>query len=56
MAKEPIGTTASTGQKCPQSGIWEVVDTPAVSTSISKGHTMPSYEGLAARWKLIQYA
>ena len=54
--RAPIGTTASTGQKCPESGVWQVVGTPSTTASIAKGNTMPPYGGRAVTWKLIQYA
>lgn len=52
----PIGTTASTGQKCPESGVWQVVGNPTTTASIAKGNTMPPYNGKAVTWKLIQLA
>jgi hypothetical protein len=56
MAKKPIGTTASTGHKCPESGVWKVVGTPTTTAPIAEGNTMPPYNGSAVTWKLIQYA
>jgi len=56
MPKSPIGTTASTGQKCPESGVWKVIGSPSTTAPISEGNTMPPYEGKAVTWKLIQYA
>lgn len=53
---EPIGTTARTGEKCPESGIWEVVGTPSTTAPIAKGNTMPPYNGKAVTWRLKQYA
>lgn len=55
-AMSPIGTTASTGQKCPESGVWQVVGYPTTTAPIAKGNTMPPYGGKAVTWKLIQYA
>ncbi|AYR29033.1 MAG: hypothetical protein EGS36_07830 [Akkermansia muciniphila] len=52
----PIGTTASTGQKCPESGVWQVVGNPTTTAPIAKGNTMPPYNGKAVTWKLIQLA
>lgn len=52
----PIGTTAKTGEKCPESGIWQVVGTPTTNAPIAKGNTIPPYSGKAVAWKLIQYA
>ena len=51
-----IGTTARTGQNCPESGVWQVVGTPSTTAPIAKGNTMPPYAGKAVTWKLIQYA
>jgi hypothetical protein len=56
MARKPIGTTARTGQKCPESGIWKVVGTPSTIAPIAEGNTMPPYGDKAVTWKLIQYA
>ncbi len=52
----PIGTTATTGQKSPESGVWEVVGIPSTTAPIAKGDTMPPYSSKAVTWKLIQYA
>lgn len=56
MEKEPIGTTAKTGEKCPESGIWKVVGNPSTTAPIAKGNTMPPYKDKAVIWKLLQYA
>lgn len=56
IMKQPIGTTASTGQNCPESGVWQVVGTPTTTAPIAKGNKMPPYAGKAVTWKLIQYA
>ena len=52
----PIGTTARTGEKYPESGIWKVIGSPSTTAPIAKGNTMPPYGGKAVTWKLIQYA
>ena len=56
MSKAPIGTTASTGHTCPESGVWKVVGNPTTTAPISKGNKMPPYDGKAVTWQLIQYA
>ncbi len=56
MSKKPIGTTAKTGEKCPESGVWEVVGTPSTTAPIAENNTMPPYAGNAVTWKLIKYA
>lgn len=52
----PIGTTARTGEVCPESGIWQVVGTPSTTAPIAKGNRIPPYDGKAVTWKLIQLA
>lgn len=54
--KSPIGTTARTGEKCPESGVWAVVGTPTTDAPIAVGNTMPPYNNQAVTWKLKQYA
>lgn len=54
--KKQLGTTAKTGESCPESGVWEVVSTPSTTAPIAKNNTMPPYGGKAVTWKLIQYA
>lgn len=54
--RAPLGTTARTSEKCPESGVWAVVGTPTTTAPISKHNTMPPYSGKAVTWKLIQYA
>jgi len=56
MAKAPIGTTAKTGEICPESGVWKVVGTPTTTAPIAKGNRMPPYADKAVTWQLIQYA
>lgn len=52
----PLGTTAHTGQTCPESGIWTVVGTPSTTAPIARHNTMPPYSGKAVTWQLTQYA
>lgn len=56
MSRVPLGTTATTGQNCPESGIWKVVGNPTTTAPISKGNRMPPYDGKAVTWQLMQYA
>lgn len=56
MAKAPLGTTAKTGEVCPESGVWTVVGTPSTTVPIAKGNRMPPYNGEAVTWRLSQYA
>lgn len=52
----PVGTTARTGENCPESGIWKVQGNPSTTAPIAKGNTMPPYDGKAVTWMLIQLA
>ena len=52
----PIGTTAKTGESCPESGVWKVVGTPTTTAPIAKGNRMPPYSGKAVTWKLQRLA
>lgn len=54
--KVPLGTTARTGEKCPESGVWEVVGTPSTTAPIAKHDVMPPYGGKAVTWRLKTYA
>jgi hypothetical protein len=51
-----VGTTARTGEICPESGVWQVVGTPTTTAPIAKGNRMPPYDGKAVTWKLIRLA
>lgn len=54
--RKPIGTTASTGQKCPESGIWKSQDNPSTTAPIAIGNIMPPHNRKAVVWQLIGYA
>lgn len=51
-----IGTTARTGERCPESGVWRVVGQPSTTAPIAIGNVMPPYRGQAVTWVLVQYA
>ena len=53
--KKPIGTTARTGETCPESGVW-TPQTGGTTAPIARGNRMPPYGGTAVTWVLIQYA
>lgn len=55
-SRVPLGTTAKTGQTCPESGVWEVVGTPTTSAPIAAGNRMPPYNGMSVTWRLSRYA
>lgn len=56
MSRKPIGTTGRTGEKCPESGVWEVVGSPSTTAPIAINNTFPPYNQKAVTWKLIRYA
>ena len=54
-ARYPIGTTARTGETCPESGVWQPVGYNTTAP-IARGNRMPPYAGMAVTWRLIQHA
>ena len=56
MARKPIGTTARTGERCPESGVWEVVGAPTTTAPIAERNVMPPYRQQAVTWRLKSYA
>jgi len=56
MTKCPLGTTAKTGEKCPESGVWTSISSPSTTAPIAKGNTMPPYNNQAVTWRLTSYA
>ncbi len=48
--------TATTGQICPKSGVWEVVGSPTTTAPIAKGNVMPPYRGQGVTWRLVREA
>lgn len=54
--RNPIGTTARTGEICPESGVWKVMGTPSTTAPIAKGNRVPPYALQAVTWVLIQHA
>lgn len=52
----PLGSTARTGQICPESGVWGVVGVPTTTAPIAKGNKMPPYRQRAVTWVLARYA
>ena len=52
----PVGTTAKTGEICPESGVWKVVGFPVTTAPIAKGNKVPPYGGASVTWQLIQLA
>lgn len=55
LNKVPIGTTARTGERCPESGVWRPQGY-STTAPIAKGNVMPPYDGRAVTWSLVQYA
>ncbi|WP_234110703.1 hypothetical protein [Chryseobacterium sp. R2A-55] len=45
--------TATSGQKCPESGIWKVKGAWSTTMPIAKGQVMPLYGERKATWTLL---
>lgn len=54
--RNPIGTICRTGQRCPESGIWESQDRPSTTAPYAVGNVFAPHNGIAVNWKLIQFA
>lgn len=52
----PLGTTGKTGERCPESGVWQAISTPTTTAPIAKGNIFPPYANKAVIWKLIRHA
>ncbi len=55
-SRVPLGTKKRTGEKCPESGVWETESFPSTTAPIAKGNTFPPYNNSAVYWVLVQYA
>lgn len=55
-SRVPLGSTAKTGETCPETRVWQVVGTPTTTAPIAKGNRMPPYGSRAVTWKLTKYA
>jgi hypothetical protein len=53
---QPIGTTARTGERCPESGVWKVTTQPSTTAPIAKNNVMPPYRNQAVTWQLVRHA
>jgi hypothetical protein len=53
--RKPLGTTAKTGENCPESGVWQPVGY-STTAPIAHGNRMPPYDNKAVTWVLKQYA
>lgn len=47
-----VGSTARTGERCPESGVWQVVGVPSTTAPIARGNVMPPYAGKSVTWRL----
>lgn len=51
----PPGTSATSGQLCPQTGIWQS-ESYQVTVGVSKGDVMPQYQCRNIDWSLAEAA
>ncbi|HGW6106477.1 TPA: hypothetical protein ACNIQM_004691 [Citrobacter werkmanii] len=50
----PVGTTASSGALCPQTGVWKS-ESYQVVVGVNKGTVMPQYQSRDVDWELTEY-
>lgn len=53
--KTQLGTLAKTGERCPETGIWEVQDCQSLTFIINKGSIIPPYKGNEVYWQFKDY-
>ncbi|HEX3009010.1 MAG TPA: hypothetical protein VHO90_15510 [Bacteroidales bacterium] len=53
--KIQVGTLAKSGERCPETGLWEVQDCQAITFVMNKGNILPPYKGNEVYWKFIDY-
>ncbi|MRT11074.1 hypothetical protein GJV07_02065 [Enterobacteriaceae bacterium RIT711] len=51
----PVGTTASSGALCPQTGVWKCQSYQVV-VGVNKGTVMPQYQSRDVDWELTEYS
>lgn len=56
QARKPIGTSARTGERCPESGDWKVTSNPSTTAPIAQHNVMSPYGNQAVVWQLVRYA
>lgn len=49
-----VGAKVRTGQRCPESGLWRVEDTPSATLPIAIHDLMPPYRDRAVTWELVR--
>lgn len=49
-----IGTTAKTGEKCPETGDWKVLEQPSTIIKLNKGEELPPLKGRSVQWELVK--
>lgn len=50
----PMGTTASTGEACPGTGVWQLKSNSAITRPLREGERMPQHEGQDVTWELMR--
>lgn len=48
-----LPVTASTGAKCPVSGLWKVLGNITTTQPIARGDPMPEYCSTKVKWQLL---
>lgn len=50
--KTQVGTVLKTGERCPETGLWKVLENPSFEVQINEGSFMPPYKGRSVSWEL----
>lgn len=51
-----VGQLAKTGEPCPESGLWQPLNSRSAAMAFSLGHQMPPHQKKPVVWRLVQRA
>lgn len=49
--KTVVGSVAKTGERCPKTGMWKVLEAPDVKVTINKESIIPPFKGRSVTWE-----
>lgn len=52
IMKTQVGSITKTGERCPASGLWKVLEDQSVEIQVYEGNLMPPYKGRSVSWEL----
>ena len=52
LMKTQLGSITKTGERCPASGLWKVLENPSIEIQVYEGNLIPPYKGRSVSWEL----